>query len=88
MHSQWRKLRKPHAGGAIACAELFGPGFSTNRSQLPVSPLLPPLPFCWHLKGIVKILIHSLTVSGRTLPLLVSRLLLLSQISEDTGIST
>lgn len=82
MHWQWRKLRAPYAGDAIACGELCGPGCSTNRSQL------PPLPFCQHLKGIVKILLHSLTVPGRTLPLLVSRLLLLSQIFDDTGIAT
>lgn len=71
-----------HAGDAIACAELCGPGCSTNRSQL------PPLPFCQHLKGIVKILLHSLTVPGRTLPLLVSRFLLFSQIFDGTGITT
>lgn len=82
MQWQWRKLRMPHAGDAIACAELCGPGCSTNRSQL------PPLPCCQHLKGIVKILLHSLTVPGRTLPLLVSRLLFLSQVFDDTGIAT
>jgi len=88
MHWPWRKLRRHHARGAVACAELCGPGFTANRSQLPVSLPLRPLPFCQHLKGIIKILVHSLTVPGKALPRLVSRLLLLSQISEDIGIAT
>lgn len=88
MHWQWKQLRRPYAGGAIACAEPCGPSCGTNRSQLPVSLPLPPLPFWQHLKWIIKILVPSLPVPGRTLPLLVSRLLLLSQILDDTGIAT
>lgn len=58
------------------------------RCQGAIHPASPPLPFCQHLKGSIKTLVHSFTVPGRILPLLVSRLLLLSQISGDTVIAT